>query len=128
MRPILVTLALVAATGPLAAQNFPTKPPAPMPVKAAQFPPFQEAVLPNGMRLLVVENHKLPVISVQLAFAAGGTYDPDGKVGMADMVATLLTNGAGKRTADEFSAAIEGIGGSIGANACLLYTSDAADE
>lgn len=117
MRPILLTLALVAATGTLAAQDFPTKPPAPMPVKAAQFPPFQEAVLPSGLRLLVVENHKLPVISVQLAFAAGGTYDPDGKVGMADMVATLLTKGAGKRTADEFSAAIEGIGGSIGAGA-----------
>jgi len=117
MRPILLTLALAAITGPLAAQDFPTKPPAPMPVKAAQFPPFQEAVLPNGMRLLVVENHKLPVISVQLAFAAGGTSDPDGKVGMADMVATLLTKGAGKRTADEFSAAIEGIGGSIAAGA-----------
>jgi zinc protease len=117
MRPILLTLALAAITGPLAAQDFPTKPPAPMPVKAAQFPPFQEAVLPNGMRLLVVENRKLPVISVQLAFAAGGTSDPDGKVGMADMVATLLTKGAGKRTADEFSAAIEGIGGSIAAGA-----------
>ena len=117
MRPTLLTLALVAAAGTLSAQDFPTRPPAPMPVKAAQFPPFQEATLPNGLRLLVVENHKLPVISVQLAFPAGGTYDPNGKVGMADMVAGLLTKGAGKRTADEFSAAIEGIGGSISASA-----------
>ncbi|MEK6613160.1 MAG: insulinase family protein [Gemmatimonadota bacterium] len=117
MRPTLVTFALAAAAGTLSAQDFPTKPPAPMPVKAAQFPPFQEATLPNGLRLLVVENHKLPVISVQLAFPAGGTYDPNGKVGMADMVAALLTKGAGTRTADEFSAAIEGIGGSIAASA-----------
>ncbi len=134
MRPTLVAFALAAAAGTLAAQDFPTKPPAPMPVKAAQFPPFQEATLPNGLRLLVVENHKLPVISVQLAFAAGGTYDAAGKVGTADMVAALLTQGAGKRTADEFSAAIEGIGGSIGASAdpdfltvsANFLTSDAA--
>ena len=118
MRPTLLVLSLVAtAAGPLAAQDFPTKPPAPMPIKAAQFPPFQEATLPNGVRLIVVENHKLPVISVELAFAAGRSYDANGKSGAADMVATLLTKGAGKRTADEFSAAIEGIGGSIGAGA-----------
>ncbi|MCX5761995.1 MAG: pitrilysin family protein, partial [Gemmatimonadetes bacterium] len=117
MRPTLLIVALAAGTSTLAAQDFPTKPPAPMPVKAAQFPPFQEATLPNGLRLLVVENHKLPVVSVELAFRAGGTYDPAGKVGAADMVATLLTKGAGKRSADEFSAAIEGIGGSIVAGA-----------
>ncbi|MHB1311929.1 MAG: insulinase family protein [Gemmatimonadaceae bacterium] len=122
MRPTLLVLMLAAtatatAAGPLAAQDFPTRPPAPMPIKAAQFPPFQEATLPNGVRLIVVENHKLPVISVELAFAAGRTYDAAGKSGTADMVATLLTKGAGKRTADEFSAAIEGIGGSISAGA-----------
>jgi len=118
MRPTLLVLSLVAtAAGSLAAQDFPTKPPAPMPIKAAQFPPFQQATLPNGVRLIVVENHKLPVISVELAFPAGRSYDASGKVGTADMVATLLTKGAGKRTADEFSAAIEGIGGSISAGA-----------
>ncbi len=121
MRPTLVTLALAAAAcsavtaGPLAAQDFPATPPAPMPVKAAQFPPFREATLPNGMRLLVVENHKLPTISMQLAFPAGSVHDFEAKAGTADAVAALLTKGAGKRTADEFAAAIEGIGGAIGA-------------
>jgi len=130
MRPTLVTrvvrgalgaavfgLVVAAAAAPVAAQDFPTTPPAAMPVKAAQFPPFQEATLPNGMRLLVVENRKLPVISVQLAFPAGGVYDADGKAGTADAVATLLTKGAGKRTAEQFAAAIEGIGGAISASA-----------
>ena len=61
--------ALLAAplTAPLAAQGFPKTPPAPMPLAPAQFPPFQEAVLPNGVRLLVVENRKQPVISVSLS-------------------------------------------------------------
>ncbi len=125
MRPTLLTLALavgvtavgVTTTNSLAAQGFPTTPPAPMPITAAQFPPFREATLPGGLRLVVVENHKLPVISVELAFPAGGSYDAAGKVGTADIVATLLTKGAGTRSADEFAAAIEGIGGSIGASA-----------
>lgn len=117
----LTAAAFVATAAPLAAQDFPNKPPAPMPVKAAQFPPFQEATLSNGMRLLVVENKKLPVISVQLAFPAGGSYDPNGKTGVADAVATLLTKGAGTRSAEQFSEAIEGVGGSISASADADY-------
>ena len=112
-----LALALAAGAAPLAAQDFPLTPPAPMPVKAAQFPPFQEATLPNGLRLLVVENRKLPVISVQLAFPAGSIYDAAGKAGTADAVATLLTKGAGKRSAEQFAAGIEGIGGFISAAA-----------
>ena len=42
----------------------PTTAPPPLPLKPAAFPPFREAVLPNGLRLVVVENHRLgmPVI------------------------------------------------------------------
>lgn len=132
MRPIHLTralagaLTLLAAAAPLAAQSFPSTPPAPMPVKAAQFPPFQEATLSNGMRLLVVENRKLPIVSVQLSFPAGGAYDPAGKTGVADAVAALLTKGAGKRSAEEFAEAIEGIGGSISAGADADYLSVSA--
>ena len=101
----------------LPAQQFPAAPPAPGPVKAAQFPPFQEATLANGMHLLVVENHKLPVLSASLSFAAGSRYDPAGKSGVADAVALLLTKGAGQRDAEAVSAAIEGVGGFLAASA-----------
>ena len=101
------------ATAVMAQQ--PTTAPPPLPLKPAAFPPFREAVLPNGLRLVVVENHRLPIVSLSLAFEAGKIVDPAGKEGLAAMAAGLLTKGAGTRTADQVSNAIERVGGSIGA-------------
>ncbi|HVZ47851.1 MAG TPA: insulinase family protein [Gemmatimonadaceae bacterium] len=116
--PVTLALAVAAFAAsvarPAAGQQFPSTPPAPLPIKAAQFPPFGEATLANGVRLLVVTNHRLPTLSMSLAFAAGDRYDPAGKAGLAGMVAGLLTKGAGTRDADAVAAAIEGVGGSIG--------------
>ena len=113
---LLAGLALLALALPVQAQ-YPKTPPAPGPLKPAPFPPFQEAVLPNGLRIVVVENHKQPVVSLSLAFAAGGSFDPGGKEGLADMMAGLLTKGAGKRTAEQIAEAIEGAGGALNAGA-----------
>ena len=111
----IVVAALLAPTAIVA--QFPTAAPAPAPIKAAVFPPFQEATLANGLHLLVVHNDKQPVVAVSLSFPAGSVYDPAGKSGVADILAGLLTKGAGKRSAEEISAAIEGVGGSLGAGA-----------
>ena len=107
--PLSVPTAIIA--------QFPTTAPAPAPIKAAVFPPFQEATLANGLHLLVVHNDKQPVVAVSLSFPAGSVYDPAGKSGVADLLAGLLTKGAGKRSSEEISAAIEGVGGSLGAGA-----------
>ncbi|MFL5576415.1 MAG: insulinase family protein [Gemmatimonadaceae bacterium] len=122
--PFLAALgaAAVAALGPAPARAqdrppFPTRPPAAAPVTPAQFPPFQEATLANGLRVVLVESHRQPVLSLSLAFPAGNALEPAGKEGLADMVAGLLTKGAGKRSADEIAETIEGVGGSIGAAA-----------
>jgi len=109
-----VSLAPLAAT-PLLAQGYPTSAPPAAAVKPAALPPFQEALLPNGVRLVLVENHKNPVVAFRLAIPAGGNYDVPAKAGTASLVATLLTKGAGSRTADEMSAAIESAGGSLSA-------------
>lgn len=114
-RAVTAVAAMTVLAGPAVAQQFPTAPPAPLPIKAAQFPPFGEATLSNGMRLLVVSNRRLPVLSMSLAFAAGSRYDPAGKAGLASMVAGLLTKGAGMRDADAVAATIEGVGGTISA-------------
>ena len=113
------TLALFAglAVPGAAAQDYPKTPPPPGPLVAAPFPPFQEAVLPNGLRLLVVESHKQPIVSLSLSFTAGSASDPAGKEGLAEMVAGLLTKGAGQRTAEQIAEAIEGAGGSLSAGA-----------
>lgn len=120
LRPIAVAASAATALSllaPVAGAQGPTRPPAPMPLTAAQFPPFAEATLPNGLRLLVVPSTKQPVLSVTLALPAGSFHDPAGRAGLAELMAGLLTKGAGARSAEEISAAIEGVGGSIGASA-----------
>lgn len=113
---VLVAVAACALIAPLSAQ-FPTTPPAPMPLGEAQFPPFVEFELPNGLRVLVVSSQKQPVLSLTLAMHGGGVYDPANKSGTADLVAGLLTKGAGTRTADQVAEAIERVGGSLSASA-----------
>lgn len=115
----LAAAALSLASTSLAAQAppFPTRPPAPLPLEPAQFPPFAETILPNGMRVIVVMSQKQPVLSLTLAVPGGAFFDPAGRTGTAEMVAGLLTKGAGNRTADQISATIEGVGGSLSASA-----------
>jgi len=92
-----LTFTLLTATSLAAQTPFPTRPPAPAPLRAAQFPPFQEAALPNGMTLLLIENHEQPSLSVTLSFRAGSAYDPVGKEGLSAIIAELLTKGTPSR-------------------------------
>ncbi len=118
MRAVRGLAALLLVAGTLAAQEpFPTRAPAPARLRPVLFPAFREVALPNGMTLLLVENHEQPTLAISLSFRAGSAYDPAGKEGVAALVAELLTKGTPTRTADQIAAEIEGVGGSIGASA-----------
>ncbi len=93
------------------------RPPDPLPMRELQFPPFAEFELGNGLRVVVVPSEKQPVVTMRLSVMAGSLYDPAGKSGMADLVAGLLTKGAGSRTAESFAEEIERVGGSLNASA-----------
>jgi zinc protease len=110
-------VAVAAALAAPAAAQYPMTPPSAGPVSPARFPPFQEVVLSNGIRLVLVENHSQPVLSLSLTMPAGGVYDPSGKEGLASIVAQLITSGAGNRSAEEIAATIEGVGGTLNAGA-----------
>lgn len=107
-------LALGAAV-PAAAQ--PAPPPPPLEARPVQFPAFGETQLPNGMRLLVVENRALPVANLDLYIRSGSASDPQDKLGLAQMTATLLDKGTATRSAVQIAETVEGVGGSIGASA-----------
>ena len=55
----------------------------------------QRVVSPAGVEAWLVEDHTTPLISVSIAFRGGSALDPVGKEGLADMVSTLLDEGAG---------------------------------
>jgi hypothetical protein len=62
-------------------------------------PPAQERTLPNGLRLVVVEHHELPVVDAALLVHAGTEADPVGKEGLATLTAALLDEGTATRSA-----------------------------
>src|SRR2546427_10182519 len=103
---VIFTLSNIPTFQLSAQEPFPSRPPAPGRLRPVRFPPFREVALPNGMTLLLVENHEQPTLSVSLSFRAGTVYDPAGKEGVAAIVAELLTKGTPTRNAEQIAAAI----------------------
>jgi zinc protease len=92
-----------------------TKPPKPGPPKDVQFPDYFDTTLPNGINVLVIENNKIPAVSVRMVFKdAGSFYDID-KYGLASLTAEMLTKGTTNRSATQIAEEIDFIGGSINA-------------
>jgi zinc protease len=50
-------------------------------------------VASSGARVFFVENHALPILDVQVDFAAGTAYDPKGKAGLASLTHGLVDMG-----------------------------------
>lgn len=78
-----------------------------------KLPPISEKILDNGLKVMVVEHHELPIVSMRIQFKAGQTLDPIGKAGLADMTASLLTKGTKTRSATEIAEAIDFVGGRL---------------
>lgn len=114
--PVLLAVALPAAA---AAQ---ATPPAPLEQRPIRFPQFTETQLPNGLRILVVENHALPIANLNLYVRSGSGADPADKLGLAQMTAAVLDKGTATRTAVQIAETVEGVGGSMSAGADLDNT------
>ncbi|MFL5581590.1 MAG: M16 family metallopeptidase [Gemmatimonadaceae bacterium] len=67
--------------------------------KPLQLPPVVERTLPNGLRILVVEHHELPLADVALVVRSGAERDPRNRLGVSGLTAAMLQEGAGKRNA-----------------------------
>jgi predicted Zn-dependent peptidase len=94
---------------------------------ALRLPPYTKVVLKNGMTLLLMEQREVPLVSFSALLKAGSVSDPAGKEGLASMTAALLRKGTATRSADDFSAQLDFIGGSFGAGATPDYTSVSAE-
>ncbi len=63
---------------------------------AQAVPPIQEARLDNGLRILLMEAHQVPMVAIQLNVVAGSRFDPAGREGTAMMLASMLTDHTAK--------------------------------
>ena len=100
--------------------------PAPLLPHPIAIPAARETVLANGLSIVVVEDHRLPLVSYRLAFRVGGAFDPPGLPGLTDLLAGLLPEGTESKTSREIADEVARIGASMSAGANSDYTIVAA--
>lgn len=85
------------APAPASAAIDLTKPPVLGPPKALSLPAVVTRDLPNGLKLMVVEQHELPLADFVLVVKSGGETDEAGKLGTATLATSLLKEGTTTR-------------------------------
>jgi len=108
---------LLAAAAPLRAQADRSQPPKAGPARPLKLPPVERLALSNGVKVLLVGMHEVPVVEVILVLRAGATADPAGRDGLASMTADMLEEGAGGKDSLALADAIDFLGATIGAGA-----------
>ena len=74
-------------------EQFRQQAPAPLPPRSIQLPSAVETKLKNGLSVIVVPDHHLPLVSYRLAFRSGDANDPSGLPGLTDLLTGLLSEG-----------------------------------
>jgi zinc protease len=112
-RPLTAPAAIrVVTPAPEGQRVLPPTPAAPI---AASLPQVSEQRLANGMRLITVERHDLPLVTAQLV-AVDEAGDPPGRAGAKGLAAELMTKGTATRSAEAIARSIEELGGAISAS------------
>jgi zinc protease len=73
--------------------------------------PFRSLVLPNGLRVLLVEKHEAPVVNVQVWYHVGSKNEVPGKTGFAHLFEHLMFQGTKNLGPEQFSDYIVRAGG-----------------
>jgi zinc protease len=77
--------------------------------------PFERIEYESGARLLLQKDSRLPKVHLRFVFRGGPIYEPTHQRGVSALMAELLTKDTRKRSAEEISEWIEGVGGSFNA-------------
>jgi zinc protease len=77
----------------------------------------KRVVLPNGLKLLLLENRRLPIVVAEAYVADVRLIENERDAGLATLMGDLLSEGTTTRTGDQISTAIEDVGGSLGLGA-----------
>jgi zinc protease len=95
-----------------------SKPPVLGPPPKVSLPPVVTRELANGLKLMIVEQHELPLADFVLVVNGGGTLDPATKGGVANLTASMLTEGTTSRSSLQIADQIAylGVGLSAGSN------------
>ncbi len=113
MKKITLSILAIALTTGLWAQGVDRSiKPKPGPAPEIKLGKSESFTLPNGMRVFVVENHKLPTIAINIEFDIKPELEGD-MIGYRDMMSELLLSGTKTRTKDKLNNEIDQMGANI---------------
>ncbi|MBL7856673.1 MAG: insulinase family protein [Cyclobacteriaceae bacterium] len=110
---ILLCVALFSSGVALAQKPDRTTPPALSKAKNLQLPPIQRFSLSNGLPVILMEKHTVPLVQINLLIQTGSFDDPAGKEGLSNFAMDLLDEGAGAFSSLQLADEIEFLGANI---------------
>jgi predicted Zn-dependent peptidase len=103
---------------PLSKVERKNKAPVSSDVLRVKLPKAVESKLGNGLTILVMEDHRLPTVTMHMVLqGAGALSDPPDMPGLANLTAAMLKEGTTTRSSKQIAEDIERLGASIGASA-----------
>ncbi|MFA5140661.1 MAG: pitrilysin family protein [Elusimicrobiota bacterium] len=85
--------------------------------KRYQAPAPQRFSISNGLAVVLVEDHRFPLVTARLAVGGGAVYTAGREPGFAEALAGLLTEGTASRSAKQIAEEADAFGGSVEAEA-----------
>jgi len=84
------------------------------PLKRIPVPNVTTYTLPNGMKVYLLEDHELPIVSGTVRVRTGNLLEPADKVGLASVTGTVMRSGGTKsKTGDQLDEELENIAASV---------------
>jgi zinc protease len=93
--------------------------PAPRPFK---LPTITNYKLDNGLQVQLIEDHRVPFLTVALGVKAGSALEPKDKLGLAEMTADMLNEGTSGKKSKEIADETDFIGGGLKAVSDFDFT------
>ena len=112
----------LALAVPLQDESWRKQPPAPRSSLPLHLPRVHQTTLPNGLTLLLIEDHRTPVVTFEIAVPVGEVNDPPHQTGLAEATADLLTEGAGALSSQDLARDVEAMGGRIASSSNPDYS------
>jgi len=105
------------------AQNIDrAKRPSIAPQPSFKFPKIESQTLANGLRVIVVEDHALPLVATRIVLGVDSTDDPSGKEGLYSVTLGALREGTTTMTAEQLAEAFADVGTAVAATGFTTTT------
>src|SRR2546423_15477576 len=81
-----------------------------------KLPKGEEATLPNGLRVILLENHRVPTFTMQMVVLSGGLSDPADYNGLSSFTAAFLREGTKTSKSKDIAVQTDTIGATLPAS------------